>query len=160
MLIDAASTRPFLLSKPNPDFVRAWRLYSFLFRETANKTDKTKLKQLKPEKFWGCFRTQTVLTWRSPFCSRSCRPSQSRCKFRPGTGDTPHTWGKRRATPDQAPLSRYTGRGSALHTPHRDSAAASLKYRVPPFSVLGLPPSFAERICYTLFNLLTQEVFF
>jgi len=141
-----------LLNCQNPVLVSSMRDVHTVFRGTANKTGKTKLKQLKPEKFWGCFHKQALLTWRSPSCSTSCRPSQSRCKFRPGTGDTPHTWGKRRATPDQAPLSRYTGRGSALHTPHRDSAAAFLKYRVPPFSVLGLPPSFAERICYTLFK--------
>jgi hypothetical protein len=122
------------------------------FRGTTDITAKTKLQQMKPETFGGCFRTQTVLTWRSPSCSTSCRPSQSRCKFRPGTDDTPHTWGKRRATPDQAPLSRYTGRGSALHTPHRDSAAAFLQNRVPSFSVSLLPASFVELTCYTLFK--------
>lgn len=52
------------------------------------------------------------------FYSKSFRLGRSKCRSRPGTGCTLHTWGRLHATPGPGRLSGCTGRVSDFHSPH------------------------------------------
>lgn len=52
------------------------------------------------------------------FYSTSFRLGRSKCRSRPGTGCTLHTWGRLHATPGRGRLSGCIGRVSDFHSPH------------------------------------------
>lgn len=61
------------------------------------------------------------------FCSRFFRLGRSMCRSHPGTGCTPRTSGRLRATPGPGRLSVCTGHGSGFHILHTWRILASLQ---------------------------------
>lgn len=66
-------------------------------------------------------------TLRNLFYNTSFRLGRSKCRSRPGTGCTLHTWGRLRAIPGPGRLSGCTGRVSDFHSPHTSRIPTSLR---------------------------------